>query len=135
MCAPFKLLAGVLIFVNSPQNGDHLFFFGEGYGAGYVCTGPLGGLDYPLGSLVDQLVVVSFEPDSHLLHFCHVCFSSYAYSNRFSFLIWYGENLQRFRAYFHFCISKAGVYKRASGAKITRWSPRGLPAKCWQFHR
>ena len=73
MGAALKLLAAVLIFVGSPQNGDDLLLGGQRNGAGHGGAGALGGLHDLLGALVDDLMVIGLEANANHF-FCHFRF-------------------------------------------------------------
>ena len=73
--AALKLLAAVLILMNSAQDGDDLGLRRQRNGAGDLRVGTLCGFDDLLRRLVDQLVIVGLEADTD--HFlvargCHV---------------------------------------------------------------
>ena len=63
--AALELLTGILVLVNGTQDGDDLLLGGQGDGAGDGSAGALGGLDDLLSALVDELMVISLQPDAN----------------------------------------------------------------------
>lgn len=74
--AVLKLFAAVLVLVYRAQDGDHFLVGGEGDRAGHARAGALRGLDDPLRSGIDQLVIVALQPDPDLFLDCHCLFAS-----------------------------------------------------------
>ena len=69
-----KLLPAVLVDMGGAEDGDNLLLGGEGDGAGNLGAVALGGL-HDLGCAgVDELMVISLQPDTDHLLVCHVCF-------------------------------------------------------------
>ena len=69
-----KLLPAVLVDVGGAEDGDDLLLGGQGDGAGNLGAVALGGL-HDLGCAgVDELMVISLQPDTDHLLVCHVCF-------------------------------------------------------------
>ena len=69
--AALKLLAAVLILMNSAQDGDDLGLRRQRNGAGDLRVGTLCGFDDLLRRLVDQLVILGLEADTD--HFLVAC--------------------------------------------------------------
>ena len=65
MSAALELLTGILVLVSGTQDGDDLTLGGQRDGAGDGSTGALGGLDDLLCTLVDELMVISLQPDAN----------------------------------------------------------------------
>ena len=76
MGAALELLAGVLVLVDSAQDGDDLLLGRQRDRAGNLRAGALCGLNDLLCGLVDQLVVVSLQSDADLFSVCQFGFSS-----------------------------------------------------------
>ena len=64
--AALKLLAAVLILMNSAEDGDDLFIGGKRNGTGNGSAVALCGFDDLFSSLIDQEMVIGLESDSEL---------------------------------------------------------------------
>ena len=75
MGSALELLTGVLVLVDSAKDGNNFLLGGQRDGAGHGSAVALCGLDDLCCAGVDQLVIVSLQPNAdHLV--CHGLFSS-----------------------------------------------------------
>src|SRR5699024_12494442 len=71
-----ELLTAVLVLVNSPKDGNYFLPGGQRDGAGDSSAVALGGL-YDLSRAgVDELMIISLQPDTDHFLVCHCCVSS-----------------------------------------------------------
>ena len=81
MGSALELLPGVLILVDSAKDGDNFLLGGQGDGAGDGSAVALGSLDDLLSALIDELMIVSLQPDADHFLVCHNwCFLLDTYS-------------------------------------------------------
>ena len=71
-----ELLTAVLVLMNSAKDGNNFLLGGQRDGAGNLSAVALCGLHDLCCAGVDQLVIVSLQPDANHFLICHFGFSS-----------------------------------------------------------
>ena len=65
-----KLFSGILVLMNSPEDRDHFFPGGKRNRTGNLCSALADRLDDLLCALINQLMIISLQCDTHYL-ICH----------------------------------------------------------------